>query len=232
MLWDKENEIDYWYSKIPKSIPTPRTIIIPVTMTWTKDGNSMEIKEEEYKEIEKFAEKFDVPLFIKGGVNSGKHDWEKTCFVTDKSKIREHLNALMEDTMLKDITCKSFALREFIPMNTGFYAFYGKMPVNSERRYFVKDGKLICHHPYWIEDAIRNPSINNWKEVLKELNKEADEVELLTKYAESIGKNLKGYWSIDFSKSKEGKWYCIDMALASDSWHPDCKFAVGKEGVK
>ena len=110
-------------------------------------------------------------------------------------------------------------------MDTGFNAFYVGMPVNPERRYFVKDGKVICHHPYWIEDAIHGSKEElpeNWKEILREMNiEEQGEIDLLTSYAEKIGKVMTGYWSIDFCRTKEGKWLMIDMAMGEESWHQE-----------
>ena len=231
MVWDKENRMEYWFSKIPKSIPHPKTEIIMINPKWTEDGNNMIISEEEFKKIEEESNKFNFPLFMRGSETSGKHDWENMCFVKSKEEIRSKVIALIEDAMLKDIGCSSIVLREYVEMDGTFTAFWGKMPVNTERRYFVKDGKVICHHPYWIEDAIKEPSVENWKGLLKQHNTESDkEILFLTKYAEEISRNFEGYWSIDFCKSKEGIWYCIDMALGESSWHPECSKIITNIG--
>lgn len=223
MVWDKENRMEYWFPKIPKSIQKPSTKIIMIKPKWTRDGNNMEITEEEFRQIEESSKEFKFPLFMRGSETSGKHDWENICFIKSKEEIRKKVIDLIEDAMLKDIGCSSIILREYIEMDGTFTAFWGKMPVNTERRYFIKDGKVICHHPYWIEDAIKNPSVNNWKELLKIHNEENDqEIKLLTRYAEEISRNFEGYWSVDFCRSKEGVWYCLDMALGQASWHPEC----------
>ncbi len=230
MLWDKENRMEYWFPKIPEIIPKPITKIIPITPNWSEDGSHMTIPEEEFKKIETASKEFSFPLFIRGSETSGKHDWKDTCFVEKFEDIRYHITALIEDAMLKDIGCNSIVLREFIKMDSGFSAFGRDMPVNPERRYFVKDGKVLCHHPYWIQDAIRHPSVENWKEILEEMNEETEgEIELLTSYSEIISKEFEGYWSIDFCRTKKGKWVCIDMALGEDSWHPECSNKLKKE---
>lgn len=232
MVWDKENRMEYWYPKIPDSIPKPKTSICLIIPHWTEDGNNMTITEEEFNTIESECENYDFPLFMRGSETSGKHDWKNTCFVETKEEIREKVIALIEDAMLKDIGCSSIVIREFIEMKTGFYAFRN-MPVNPERRYFMKDGKVVCHHPYWIEDSIRNPDLEHWKEILKELNKEdSEEIKLLKSYSEEIGKNFEGFWSIDFCKSRDGAWYLIDMALGEDSWHPDCSHKPSSKSEK
>lgn len=116
---------------------------------------------------------------------------------------------------------KALVVREFIPMDSRFTAFYGDMPVNPERRYFIKGGKMICHHPYWIEEAVeesKQPSIENWREVTKELNAETkEEIALLSGYAELVAEKLSGSWSVDFCKARDGQ----------RSWHPeDCPHLV------
>ena len=58
-------------------------------------------------------------------------------------------------------------------------------------------------------------------ELLREMNNETkEEVELLTEYAEEVGRYVKENWSVDFMKSKDGKWYFIDMAREEVSWKP------------
>jgi hypothetical protein len=221
------NSMNYWYPKIKDLVPTPKTEIIPIEWSYGKNGEIIKIEEKAMREIEEKSKQFKFPIFVRGDNGSGKHEWENTCFVKEFKDLREHVRNLIYWSTNCDvfggIPCNSIALREFIDMDTGFTAFWGKMPVNPERRYFVKDGKLICHHPYWIEDAIRNPSIEDWKGVLKEINKEfSEEIEQLTIYAEQIAKFFEGYWSVDFCRSKDGTWYVIDMARGEDSWHPDC----------
>lgn len=96
------------------------------------------------------------------------------------------------------------------------------MPVASERRYFINKGQIQCHHPYWILDSIHDPSVDNWRELLTELNEETpEEVKLLSKYALSVAEILEGYWSVDFALSNKGEWYLIDMAKGEDSFHND-----------
>ena len=69
---------------------------------------------------------------------------------------------------------------------------------------------------------------SEWLPLLRELNTQTDdEIQLLTDYAERIGKVLGGYWSIDFAKGRNGTWYFIDAARGEVSYHvPDCKLGV------
>ena len=117
-------------------------------------------------------------------------------------------------------------------MDSLFTAFRGTMPVNPEIRFFVKGGEVQCSHFYWIEDAIQNPSIDNWKEVLEATKKKSsiDEYSLLNNYARTISEKLLNdgdveQWSVDFCRDAFGEWQLIDMAIGKNSWHPkDCKF--------
>ena len=37
---------------------------------------------------------------------------------------------------------------------------------------------------------------------------------------------MKGYWSVDYWKAKDGRWILIDMAEGEKSWHPSkCKYS-------
>lgn len=88
----------------------------------------------------------------------------------------------------------------------------------------------MCHHPYWSEDAIsqvewtlEEETKKTWKDLLVEMNQETkEEILTLTKYSELVGKEIEGFWSVDFAKAKKGIWYLIDMALGKNSWHPPC----------
>jgi len=220
-----KNSMLYWYPKIKDlPIPQPRTEIIPITWRWSNDG--VEIDDESLKCIKEKAKKFKFPLFVRTDHGSGKHDWKNTCFVEKPSKLERHIKNLILWGLTVDVIglpCNAIALREYIQMNNLFTAFHGRMPVNPEIRFFI-DGKILCWHWYWIEDAIYNASTENWKEILNECKNSIteEEIETLNKYAEIISKRLEGYWSVDFCQGKDGTWYLIDCALGENSWHPQC----------
>jgi hypothetical protein len=39
--------------------------------------------------------------------------------------------------------------------------------------------------------------------------------------AETFGKRNPGYWSVDFARTRAGRWVLIDAARGEVSWHPD-----------
>jgi len=232
-----KNSMLYWYPKIRGlRIPQPRTAFIEVDPNTAYDF--IDDKDAyDFNEIKEAADLIGFPLFMRTDYLSAKHDWNKTCFVKSKDDLKGNVARLVDASLSADvigIDVNAFIFREYIEMDSKFTAFWGEMPVCPERRYFVKHGKVLCHHPYWVEDSIRNPSVDNWKELLEQMNREEElEIVILSKYASMIGGIMGGYWSIDFCRAKHALaydlqksigWVFIDMALGQHSWHPeDCK---------
>ena len=179
------------------------------------------------------AARIGYPLFLRTDMVSGKHSFEDTCYVPDAASLREHAFAVAEEHgmamfMERDAPLRAFAVREFLALNAPFKAF-GGMPVAAERRYFVNDGEVICHHAYWSDIAnierglmTREDYPHDWMVRLHEVNHEwPEEVAALTKRATIVAEALPGAWSVDFAQGEHGSWYLIDMAIASRSWHED-----------
>ena len=86
----------------------------------------------------------------------------------------------MESNLLNDLWFNAYIIREYIPMNFQYTAFWGNMPVNPERRYLIRDGKVIAHFPYWIKESIDNPSQPDWRKLSDKMNRETKgEIKLL-----------------------------------------------------
>jgi len=228
-LIDKDSML-YWYPKIKHlNIPMPKTEILKIPheafRKWVYTGHNKHIKPY-IPRIYTTAQRIGYPLFLRTDHASGKHDWKNSCYVPSEKVLIRHLRAVIEFNELADILglpYKAIIFREFLDLDWKFKAFWGEMPVAKERRYFIKDGKVLCHHPYWIEDAILRPTVQNWKDILKVLNYESkEEIKILSSYAKMVSEVLDGYWSVDFAYGKNGNWYLIDMATGERSWHPEC----------
>ena len=220
-----------WYPKIKDlPIPQPKTEIIILTEEKLKALINENVPRSIVDKVKPSCDKMGYPCFLRTDLASGKHSWKDSCFVDYPKDLRKHIFEVVSFNLMADIMgldFKALAIREFIPMATGFTAFDGDMPVNPERRYFIRDGVVLCHHPYWIEEAIaesKEPSLSNWREIAKELNQETrEEINLLTQYAKMVSQQIEGFWSVDFCKAKDGRWILIDMATGEKSWHPkDC----------
>ena len=180
------------------------------------------------------------PIFLRTGEGSGKHWWKDTCYVTAPEDVPSHVKSLIEWSALVDIMGlpdRFWVVREFLPLRYEFKAFL-EMPVAREFRFFLRDGKVECVHPYWPEFSIRDSSIpaEEWAPKLEQQNRlNADERAFLVNMIES---SLAGsplcdrYWSFDMAQlapsavaREEDSWVAIDMALGELSFHwPDCEF--------
>jgi uncharacterized protein YkuJ len=125
------------------------------------------------------------------------------------------------------LAVKGFAVRQFLQLDSVFLGMEG-MPVSKERRYFIKEGKVICHHPYWQKNEFRKDVYHsgkhkipeNWETLFDRISTETEkERRILIKYAQMVADVLPEFWSVDFAYSKSGIWYLIDMAEGEMSYH-------------
>ncbi len=220
----------FWYPKI-KDLPIlqPKTewvVLSQKEFYLTMEGMPDSVLE---KVMSLIKSKFQIPVFIRTDLASGKHYWSNTCYYDGHGGLREHLFEICEFNHCADMMGLPFVaivIREYIEMGSKYTAFKN-MPVSPERRYFIKDGQLLCHHPYWIKEAIRHPSVANWEKLSDEMNTETPkEIELLSNYTKKVARVINGgCWSIDFCKARSGQWVLIDMATGEKSWHPEnCAF--------
>lgn len=158
--------MNHWLPRIEHlDVPMPKTEI-PVTKgirDWwgLLDGNDP-LTEAEKQAIRDAAVKVGgYPVFMRSDLCSGKHSFERTCFVRNEDALIRQIWALVDDNCCKDLAMESIVIREYIPPAALFKAFRG-LPIAPERRYFVRDGEVICSHPYWPEDAIRNANHCDW----------------------------------------------------------------------
>ena len=230
----------YWWPRIKDlGIPVPRTEIVKLpSEVLFKAPFKPELLEPYMDTIYEAARRIGYPLFLRSDQLSGKHDWIDTCYVPSEEVLFSHIIRVLEWHHLAQvipIPARALVFREFLELDWAFRAFRG-MPVARERRYFIKDGKVLCHHPYWPEEAVREWEWSvdkpNWRELLAELNRETpEEVELLTGYSLRVAEVMDGFWSIDYARARDGTWYLIDMAVGEISWHPPgCPYARLSEG--
>lgn len=229
-----KNSLTYWYPLVKGVVPTPRTEIIPFDPEW---GDILLEGEEHppsefYEAMEKAklaGDEFGWPCFLRTDHCAGKHEWSRTCFLSKRADLVQHVAALAEYSAMADIMGIPFTalvVREFLQCESPFTTFRG-MPVTMERRLFLRNDRVICNHPYWPPEAVEEgrPSINDWRDRLDSLNRtytnyDAHVVETL---GQRVAKACPGFWSADFIKSMDG-WYLTDMALGEDSFHwPGCK---------
>ncbi len=226
-----KNSMFYWWPKVKDlSILQPKTSMVRFKGDFTFnviDGVLNPSWERFFDKVKVEADKIGYPLFLRCDETSNKHDWKDSCYVESEDKLIPNFCRILEMiAMAFGIGFSGVAVREFLDLDARFTSHNG-MPVACERRYFVRDGKVECWHPYWTPSAIRRPSIKNWYEVLKELQTPTSfEIRVLESYAYTVSETLGGYWSVDFCRHKNGSWYLTDMAKGEDSYHwGTCEFA-------
>lgn len=225
-----EDSMFYWYPKIKDlGVPMPRTILLPYEkMRETTKAVLYENEDPPHhwnaylEEVKAAAETIGYPVFIRADETSNKHDWVSSCYVEKPQDLEGHMFNIVEFVemqFLSDLVVRGFVIREFMELDVKFTAFNG-FPVAREFRFFVKEGRLQCWHPYWFPSAIVSPSTEDYISILAEMEKlsEAD-LELLTGYAEKIAGVLNEYWSIDFCQLADGTWAMTDMATGNNSYH-------------
>lgn len=230
----------YWYPKInnlleSERIPIPETIILKLSdeiqkAIWISLDGEKPPEDLDLSLLYSAVYAIGYPAFIRTEMGSGKHDFDKCCYLKEKNDLYAHLVNLLEWSECVDFIGLPFnylIIRKYLKPIYGFKAFLG-MPVAKEFRFFVCDGKYVCHHFYWPEEAIEVYGDyilpDDWKDQLSALSVlSPDDYEELKTYTERFGSVLPGNWSVDFMRSEEG-WVMIDAARAEHSWHPyDCQ---------
>ncbi len=227
----EESCLSIWFPVLRESgVPVPDTSIVRLPESldlWPLlDGDAVEGFDKFVEMIRVEADRIGYPCFLRTGQGSGKHEWKDTCLITDAACIGQHIYNLIEWSATVDflgLPWDVWVIRRMIPTAPSFHAF-GEMPITAERRYFINGGEVICHHPYWPEEAFESRAYklpSNWKDLLAEVNYETvDEIALLTRQSEIVSERISGAWSLDWLRASDGTWYAIDMASAGNSWHP------------
>lgn len=247
-LFDPHNSLLYWFPKVFKlDIPVPKTAIVKFPRELGRkfveeEGPGDQFKKH-LKRIENMAEKIGYPVFIRTDMASCKHGWVKAAFVRHKGQLEEAIARTIEFNEMAGfmgLNYKAIVIREFMELDWRFTAFHGRLPIARERRYFVFNGQVLCHHPYWIQEAIEQAHKdegktcrilgymhhklpNTWRKMLASINTETQsEIRALSKYAKKVSEKIRGYWSVDFACTRSGRWILIDMAKGLASAHVPC----------
>ena len=227
--------LSYWFPKIKAAgLQVPETCIIKTTEKELKDiFRSMESSRRDgvyslakrIGEAIELADGIDYPCFLRTDHFSGKHDWERTCFVQNGESIAEHIMAIAymwECMNMFGPPCDVWVIREFLPTKpVGVCHSYGDMPICREFRFFVEDGDIKCWHPYWPVKALNDGNAkyhgafdyNAFCRI-----DDPQELQKLFDLASKAGATLSGSWSVDLLETQRG-WFVTDMAEAHKSWH-------------
>jgi len=243
----KQNCLSYWLPKLVElGMPIPETILVDMNkidknfipairkIFWMKELNKEDkIALTRFREIlETMGHKIGYPLFLRTGQTSHKHEWSETCFVKSQNRLLRNAQNLAEYSIMKDFKggfpINIWVARKLLKTSPVFTMFSETgMPIVREFRYFIKGGKILCHHPYWPEEAFKGYTQDkNWKLKLKQMNElKKSEQKILDIMAKKIAGKFKGFWSVDFFQDSKLRWCVIDMATGEDSYHwKGCKY--------
>lgn len=219
------NSMVFWFPRLQDlGIPTPRTIFVHLdspNRRMLADFKVPKTASRFINELKTAIEQVGLPAFLRTDYLSDKHNWKETCFIesTDQKYLMKHILKLVETSELGDIErgipYHFFAAREMLKTKAAFKSFAGEMPIVTEIRFFVRNGKIECYHHYWPKEVFKKKDVN-YKALTTVAQIEMDE---LFEMASFISDNFSGYWSVDFLRTEEGKWFCTDMAIGERSYH-------------
>ena len=205
---DRTN-LAWWFPRIARAgLPVPKTIVIDMPLDarrWiiaAMEGDN--VSRDYYDSYQEFIAKLKsacrqtgLPCFLRTGHTSGKHDWDRTCYVLDATIIGRHVRRLVEYSEMASLVglpWATWAVRELLPtLPLGTCRLYGGMPVCREFRVFVDGSVVHCLHPYWPLDALQRGGADNAAGIFERLSaitsEERMEVEALASRAgEACGK--------------------------------------------
>jgi len=232
--------MSYWFPKIEAAgLPVPRTTLLTMPRDALSDlflffdGEKPKgLAEPFFEEVKSAAAKIGYPIFLRTGHTSGKHDWERTCFVSGPNDVLSHVVNLIEFSEMASLIgmpLEIWAVREMLQtIPFGTCKRYHNMPICREFRFFVDDGEIQCWHPYWPLDSLLKQGRAEFPNRIFDYGEfcALENETPLREIAIAAGKAVGGAWSVDLLETENG-WFLIDMAEAHKSWHwPECERAA------
>lgn len=219
------NDLSFWYPILKDLwIPTPETYIIRhnVKLLEVLDGTKPKLFDKLISDIEFYANIVWYPCFIKTWCTSNKHSWKNTCYLEKKEDISQHIYNLVEFSAIADfelpLWVDTIVIRKLLKTKE-FFTWFEWMPITREVRIFVKSWEVYHIQPYWPIEAFDWRKKFKFQKEFKELNKFTEEdLKEFNKMWTFIWKMFQWHWSIDLLQWEDWVWYCIDMALWSDSY--------------
>jgi hypothetical protein len=241
MNGNDKTALSYWFPRIEAAgLPVPRTILLNMPEAaqesiWAAfDGNEAGNPKAFFDEIANAAAEVGYPAFLRTDHTSGKHDWNRTCFLPNEESIPNCVFSIAEfseiNGMFGELPWTRWAVRELLPtIPIGHCQRYGDMPICREFRVFVTDDNIRCWHPYWPLHALeQGGAVYDGEFDYEAFCNPGAEQPRLEDIAIAAGEAVGGSWSVDILETAKG-WFLTDMAEAHKSYHWDgCAFAEVK----
>ena len=239
--------LSWWFPKLVEAeLPVPITRFIAFGTTkevqaTVVDGEHSELLCGIAGVLESLVDASGIgyPYFLRTGHFSGKHQWEKCCFVDRDSRLIDNIRNLANFEALAGVSCANpssvWVVREMLPTKPIITCTnYGNFPVAREIRVFVDGPDIAYLVPYWPEGAIEEgvPAESNWRGRMADLMLFSDDdLNKVLELASKAGAAVGGRWSVDILDTERG-WFITDMAVAEMSYGYDHqKYLKGTESI-
>jgi len=222
--------LSYWFPKLKSAgLPVPKTLIVTSEQGEWQDTYRLLDREEPGKKgkaliarVRAAADEIGYPCFLRTDHTSGKHSWDKACYLESPDNLMSHMQTIInfwECVNMFGSPCDVWVVREFLPtMPVGVCRDFDNMPICKEFRFFV-DGQVVkCYHPYWPLDALEQGNPQYYGGFDYEEFCQTSDIEKITELASAAGAAVGGEWSVDILETSRG-WFITDMAEAYKSFH-------------
>lgn len=234
-----KNCLSYWFPKLQAAgVPVPRTEVIRMPEAAHQqfgsfvngEGGASAAAEAFSETVRTACVKMGFPCFLRTGQTSHKHDWKRTCFVSDGDSMLERICRLVEFSECADflgLPWDVWAVREMLPTRPlAVLSKYGNFPLVKEVRVFVAHGMVRCWHPYWPEGAIRQGGCNDPDVIAQAL----DAASFVNKYASPFGDHWYTIASDVAKAFKDDEAFSVDLIptsrITDDTGEYDCGWMV------
>lgn len=135
----------------------------------------------------------DIPMIVKGKINSKKHTWNRTMYAKNRDEARSIYFGLLDDSLIGNQT---IIFREYVPLKT-----YGKglydLPFTNEWRFFFYQEELVSYGYYWANSDFDG-----------EMNEEGIE---FAKNLAKICSEYVGFYVLDIAQKEDGNWILVEI---------------------
>lgn len=195
-----KNSLLYWYPKVKDLVKTPKTEIVSLKRKSTGEGGIPVIWDE--KEVERAIEKVGgYPIFIRTDQASNKHSMARASWVRNEEELNQHISEVIffnETCSLLGLPYTCLVIREWLDLEYKITAFE-ETKIAKELRFFIRDGKVLCHHYYWPKEAIEQSYRHNQRAENVDLLENDEEVSF-----EKLMENKEK--ALTLPKDIESKW--------------------------
>jgi len=140
----------------------------------------------------------NIPLIVKGNINSKKFEWKNKMFAENKKRAITIACDLHNDSLIGE---QDIIFKEYVPLKT-FEKGINDLPFTNEWRVFFYKSKALCSGYYW--------SISENAEDINRQNIPNDALQLAQTCANIISNNVN-FFTIDVAEKEDGGWIVIEV---------------------